>query len=121
MYNTCSSAHIIVQLVFLGVPDSPQNLQVSNCSDSKAILTWVLGNAANLTITHLVVEQESNYNKGVFHSIENVTDSRATSTKLELTPYANLTFRMTAFSYGVASRPSEPTKAGTCETKPASK
>ena len=101
---------------FVGAPNPPTNLQITNCYNRTTTLTWITGAPNNASITHFLVEQKSEYPDDVYRVIANVTNPNATSVMLNLTGWARLHFRMRAVNRFGPSRASLPTTQ-LCETK----
>ena len=83
-----------------------QNLAVTNCFNRTTTLSWVTGAANTASITHFIIEQESNHEPSVFYNIKNVTNPNAMSFSFNLTGWATLRFRMRAVNRFGPSRAS---------------
>ena len=102
---------------FLGVPYPPKNLQLSSdCLNRKTTLTWNSDPSNNTNITHLLIEQKSDFPDDVWEVTANVTDLNAMSFSLNLTGWATLYFRMRTVNCFGPSRPSLPTST-ICRTQ----
>ncbi|XP_031566380.1 fibronectin type III domain-containing protein-like [Actinia tenebrosa] len=99
-----------------GVPFPPSDLTITGCYSRTTTITWKKGQDNDAPITHFVVEQESTYFPEEWHVIVNITDPTKTSYTLQLTAWANLTFRMRAINKIGPSRASMPTPKGQCVT-----
>ena len=95
-----------LNLILIGAPYPPTNLAIKNCFNRTATLSWVTGAANNASITHFIIEQESNHEPSVFYNIKNVTNPNATSISFNLTGWATLRFRMRAVNRFGPSRAS---------------
>ncbi|XP_048584487.1 fibronectin type III domain-containing protein [Nematostella vectensis] len=100
-----------------GVPFPPSNLTITNCYNLTTVITWVPGSSTGKPITHYQIEQESEFEAGVWQILKKVDDPKSTSLQLQLTPWAKLRFRMRAVNSVGPSRASLPTPVGACETK----
>ena len=105
-----------VSLFSSGAPPPPVNLQITDCSHGRTNLSWVPV-VSNLTsVTHYLVEQETNHDPTVFDVIYNVTNPNSTSLTLDLPRWSDLRFRVRAVSEVGPSRPSEATAKDVCST-----
>ena len=82
-----------LNLIFVGVPNPPTNLTITNCFKRTTTLSWVTGAANNASSTQFIIEQESSYERNVFDIIQNVINRNATSFTFNLTGWATLRFR----------------------------
>ena len=114
VYSTKSSWIIITYYptsylcssLFSAVPLPPTNVQVSDCKDWTAKLSWVPDPSDNTPITHYLIEQESSENPVVFVSLLTVTNPNTTNAFLKLSKGSVPRFRMKAVNRVGASRPS---------------
>ena len=103
---------------FLAVPFPPTDVKISDCSDWTAKLSWLPDPSDDASVTHYLIEQESDGNPVVFRLLHNVTDLNTRSVVLNLTRGSVLRFHVKAVNSIGASRPSL-TVETTCESKKA--
>jgi len=105
-----------VSLITPGAPSPPVNLQITDCSHGRTNLSWVPVLSNLTSVTHYLVEQETNHDPTVFDVIYNVTNPNSTSLTLHLPRWSDLRFRVRAVSEVGPSRPSEATAKDVCST-----
>ena len=105
-----------VSLFSPGAPSPPVNLQITDCSHGRTNLSWVPVLSNLTSVTHYLVEQETNHDPTVFDVIYNVTNPNSTSLTLHLPRWSDLRFRVRAVSDVGPSRPSEATAKDVCST-----
>jgi hypothetical protein len=109
----------VVNVLFcinLGVPFPPSDLEITGCKNRTTTITWKKGKDNDAPVTHFVVEQESTYFPEKWDFFVNISDPTKTSYYLQLTAWADLTFRMRAINKNGPSRPSMPTAKEQCVT-----
>ncbi|XP_074608784.1 hemicentin-1-like [Acropora palmata] len=99
-----------------GAPSPPVNLQITDCSHGRTNLSWVPVLSNLTSVTHYLVEQETNHDPTVFDVIYNVTNPNSTSLTLHLPRWSDFRFRVRAVSDVGPSRPSEATAKDVCST-----
>ena len=98
--------YVFFFLIFLDVPFSPSNVTISDCSNWTVKISWVPDPSNDASITHYLIEQESNGNPVVFRLLHNVTSPNTRSVALNLTRGSVQRFRVKAVNSVGASRPS---------------
>ena len=106
---------------FPGSPSPPRDLQITDCYNRKTNLSWSPVVSNDTSVTHYLIDQESNRNASVFKLVYNVSSPNITSVTLNLPGWATLRFRIRAVSSFGPSRPSLPTAEGICTTSVGSK
>ena len=89
---------------FLAVPFPPTDVKISDCSDWTAELSWVPDPSDDASVTHYLIEQESD--GMVFRLLHNVTNPNTRSVVLNLTRGSVLRFQVKAVNSIGESRPS---------------
>ena len=100
-------------------PDPPTEIKMSSCGSRSAELSWKAGASNNAQITEYLVEYNTSYDRDRWIVEEdNKVPGTENSARIDLSPYANYTFRVRASNAIGLSDPSEHT--GTvCTTPPA--
>lgn len=111
-----ASIKTFILFPFPGSPPPPRDLQITDCYNRKTNLSWSPVVSNDASVTHYLIDQESNHKASVFKLVYNVSSPNITSVTLNLPGWATLRFRIRAASSFGPSRPSLPTAEGICTT-----
>ncbi|XP_073921115.1 neuronal cell adhesion molecule isoform X11 [Castor canadensis] len=99
------SASAVLSVV--DVPNPPFDLELTNQLDKSVQLSWTPGDDNNSPITKFIIEYEDGMHEaGLWHHQAEVSGTQTTA-QLQLSPYVNYSFRVTAVNSIGRSLPSE--------------
>ncbi|XP_038627571.1 neural cell adhesion molecule L1-like protein isoform X1 [Tachyglossus aculeatus] len=108
-----ADSHVII----LDVPDSPDNLHLSEKQNRSVRLTWKAGNSHNSIINEFIIEYEGNKEDSEKWEELTTVPGNETTVILSLAPYVKYKFRVIAVNGVGRSQPSKPSEHH--ETPPA--
>lgn len=97
-------------LLLLAAPDAPQDVKLVSCQHRFAHLQWKLLHDNYSPVTQFVLQYNTSFQPNVWQEIRSNLPPDKHYQRIELSPWANYSFRVIAQNAIGRSEPSEPTK-----------